>query len=51
MHRSFPPLDDPDVSLAFYRDFLGFEVRDDVGKGVLSCVTPHGGAHAPRRSA
>lgn len=25
--------DDPDASLAFYRDILGFEVRSDVGRG------------------
>ena len=28
---SFLPHDDPDASLAFYRDTLGFEVRNDVG--------------------
>jgi len=27
---SFLPHDDPDASLAFYRDTLGFEVRNDV---------------------
>ncbi|HEX6359613.1 VOC family protein, partial [Actinophytocola sp.] len=31
IHASFLPHDDPDASLAFYRDTLGFEVRDDVG--------------------
>jgi catechol 2,3-dioxygenase-like lactoylglutathione lyase family enzyme len=31
IHASFLPHDDPDASLAFYRDALGFEVRDDVG--------------------
>ena len=31
IHASFLPHDDPDLSLAFYRDILGFEVRDDVG--------------------
>jgi catechol 2,3-dioxygenase-like lactoylglutathione lyase family enzyme len=31
IHYAFLPHDDPDVSLAFYRDTLGFEVRDDVG--------------------
>jgi catechol 2,3-dioxygenase-like lactoylglutathione lyase family enzyme len=31
IHSSFLPHDDPDASLAFYRDTLGFEVRSDVG--------------------
>ncbi|WP_410659980.1 VOC family protein [Amycolatopsis sp. lyj-112] len=31
IHASFLPADDPGASLAFYRDVLGFEVRDDVG--------------------
>ncbi|MEO3860560.1 VOC family protein [Acrocarpospora sp. B8E8] len=31
IHASFLPHDDPDASLAFYRDTLGFEVRSDVG--------------------
>lgn len=31
IHASFLPADDPEASLAFYRDALGFEVRDDVG--------------------
>lgn len=31
IHASFLPHTDPDVSLAFYRDALGFEVRSDVG--------------------
>jgi catechol 2,3-dioxygenase-like lactoylglutathione lyase family enzyme len=31
IHASFLPHDDPDASLAFYRDTLGFEVRMDVG--------------------
>ncbi len=30
IHSSFLPHDDPDASLAFYRDTLGFEVRNDV---------------------
>ncbi|MFI9169348.1 VOC family protein [Streptomyces lincolnensis] len=30
LHASFLPHDDPDASLAFYRDLLGFEVRGDV---------------------
>ena len=31
IHASFLPHDDPDASLAFYRDTLGFELRNDVG--------------------
>ena len=31
IHQSFLPHDDADASLAFYRDTLGFEVRNDVG--------------------
>jgi uncharacterized glyoxalase superfamily protein PhnB len=30
IHASFLPHDDPEASLAFYRDTLGFEVRNDV---------------------
>ena len=31
IYASFLPHDDPEASLVFYRDALGFEVRDDVG--------------------
>jgi catechol 2,3-dioxygenase-like lactoylglutathione lyase family enzyme len=31
IHASFLPQTDPDASLAFYRDTLGFEIRNDVG--------------------
>jgi uncharacterized glyoxalase superfamily protein PhnB len=31
IHSSFLPHTDPDASLAFYRDTLGFEIRNDVG--------------------
>jgi catechol 2,3-dioxygenase-like lactoylglutathione lyase family enzyme len=31
IHAAFLPHDDPDKALAFYRDTLGFEVRNDVG--------------------
>jgi catechol 2,3-dioxygenase-like lactoylglutathione lyase family enzyme len=31
IHAAFLPQDDPDKALAFYRDTLGFEVRNDVG--------------------
>jgi catechol 2,3-dioxygenase-like lactoylglutathione lyase family enzyme len=33
------PHDDPDASLAFYRDVLGFEVRQDVGRGTMRWIT------------
>ena len=39
IHASFLPHDDPDASLAFYRDILGFEVRNDVGYGGLRWIT------------
>jgi catechol 2,3-dioxygenase-like lactoylglutathione lyase family enzyme len=39
IHSSFLPSDDPDASLAFYRDILGFEVRGDVGSGKMRWVT------------
>jgi catechol 2,3-dioxygenase-like lactoylglutathione lyase family enzyme len=31
--------DDPEASLAFYRDALGFEVRTDVGSGAMRWIT------------
>jgi catechol 2,3-dioxygenase-like lactoylglutathione lyase family enzyme len=36
---SFLPHDDPEASLAFYRDTLGFEVRNDVGSGAMRWIT------------
>jgi uncharacterized glyoxalase superfamily protein PhnB len=39
IHSSFLPLDDPEESLAFYRDTLGFEVRLDVGGGKMRWIT------------
>jgi|SRR5580693_928249 catechol 2,3-dioxygenase-like lactoylglutathione lyase family enzyme len=39
IHGSFLPHDDPDASLAFYRDTLGFEVRSDVGYGGMRWIT------------
>ena len=39
IHASFLPHDDPDASLAFYRDTLGFEVRSDVGHGKMRWIT------------
>jgi len=39
IHLTFLPHDDPDASLAFYRDTLGFEVRNDVGRGKMRWIT------------
>ena len=39
IHSSFLPHDDPEESLAFYRDVLGFEVRNDVGYQGLRWIT------------
>jgi predicted enzyme related to lactoylglutathione lyase len=39
INASFLPLDDPEASLAFYRDTLGFEVRNDVGSGKMRWIT------------
>jgi catechol 2,3-dioxygenase-like lactoylglutathione lyase family enzyme len=39
INASFLPHDDPEASLAFYRDLLGFEVRNDVGKGTMRWLT------------
>jgi catechol 2,3-dioxygenase-like lactoylglutathione lyase family enzyme len=39
IHSTFLPHDDPDASLAFYRDALGFEVRNDVGRGTMRWIT------------
>jgi catechol 2,3-dioxygenase-like lactoylglutathione lyase family enzyme len=39
IHASFLPHDDPDAALAFWRDSLGFEVRNDVGNGKLRWIT------------
>jgi catechol 2,3-dioxygenase-like lactoylglutathione lyase family enzyme len=39
IHSSFLPHNDPDASLAFYRDTLGFEVRNDVGYNGLHWIT------------
>ena len=37
--QSYLPHDDPDASLAFYRDTLGFEVRNDVEYGGMHWIT------------
>ncbi|MEE1772662.1 VOC family protein [Streptomyces sp. JV185] len=39
IHSSFLPHEDPDASVAFYRDILGFEVRKDVGFGGMRWIT------------
>ena len=39
IHSTFLPHEDPEASLAFYRDTLGFEVRNDVGYGGKRWIT------------
>jgi catechol 2,3-dioxygenase-like lactoylglutathione lyase family enzyme len=39
IHTTFLPHDDPDAALAFYRDTLGFEVRNDVGYQRMRWIT------------
>ncbi|MBB5076071.1 VOC family protein [Nonomuraea endophytica] len=39
IHQTFLPADDPEKSLAFYRDALGFEVRKDVGYEGMRWIT------------
>jgi catechol 2,3-dioxygenase-like lactoylglutathione lyase family enzyme len=39
IHTTFLPHDDPEKSLAFYRNVLGFEVRQDVGAGRMRWIT------------
>lgn len=39
IHHSFLPHTDPEASLAFYRDLLGFEVRNDVGYNDMRWIT------------
>lgn len=39
IHRIFLPHTDPEASLVFYRDALGFEVRKDVGSGTKRWIT------------
>jgi catechol 2,3-dioxygenase-like lactoylglutathione lyase family enzyme len=38
IHTTVLPHEDPDASLAFYRDILGFEVRSDVGNGKMRWI-------------
>jgi len=39
IHYAFLPHTDPDASLKFYRDTLGFEVRNDVGYQDMRWIT------------
>lgn len=39
IHVTFLPHTDPEASLAFYRDVLGFEVRGDVGYEAMRWIT------------
>jgi catechol 2,3-dioxygenase-like lactoylglutathione lyase family enzyme len=39
IHSAFLPHVDPDASLAFYRDALGFQVLNDVGRGGMRWIT------------
>ena len=39
IHTAVLPHDDPDASVAFYRDALGFEVRTDYGSGKMRWIT------------
>ncbi|HEY8988264.1 MAG TPA: VOC family protein [Candidatus Limnocylindrales bacterium] len=39
IHQAYLPQDDPDAALAFYRDTLGFEVRNDVDYRGLRWIT------------
>ncbi len=49
IHATFLPADDPEKSLAFYRDALGFELRNDVGYGGMRWITV-GPADQPQTS-
>jgi len=39
LSQCFVIVDDPDLALAFYRDTLGLELRNDVGKGDFRWLT------------
>lgn len=39
IHSTFVVHTDPEASLSFYRDVLGFEVRQDVGGGTMRWIT------------
>ncbi len=39
IHTTFLPQDDPEAALGFYRDTLGFELRNDVGYDGMRWLT------------
>jgi len=39
IHNTFLPADNPEASLEFWRDTMGFEVRNDVGYGTMRWIT------------
>ncbi|MGH8839223.1 MAG: VOC family protein, partial [Jiangellaceae bacterium] len=39
IQASYLPHEDPEASIAFYRDVLGFEIRNDVEYGGLHWIT------------
>lgn len=39
IHSTFLPQNDPDITTAFYRDVLGFEIRNDVGYKGMHWIT------------
>ncbi|MET0233817.1 MAG: VOC family protein [Kibdelosporangium sp.] len=39
IHQTYLPHDDPDAALSFYRDSLGFEVRNEVAYGGMHWIT------------
>ncbi|MBU2664203.1 VOC family protein [Actinoplanes bogorensis] len=39
IHNTFLPADNPEASLTFWRDTMGFEVRNDVGYGDMRWIT------------
>ncbi|WP_251150982.1 VOC family protein [Cellulosimicrobium sp. Marseille-Q4280] len=39
LHTTFLPHTDPEASLGFYRDLLGFELTMDVGEGAMRWLT------------
>ncbi len=39
IYQAFLPHDDPQASIAFYRDTLGFEIRNDVEYGGMHWIT------------
>ncbi|HEY8819050.1 MAG TPA: hypothetical protein VIM25_09550 [Candidatus Limnocylindrales bacterium] len=50
IHASFLPHNEPDASLAFDRDTLGFEVCNDVGYGGMRWITVGPADRPVRRS-